>query len=152
MQKLNLIILISLIMALPGYIFANDHSSYDMNHSPSQNHNHENISDSKDNKDYSGKVINNIRVIKVIVKDYKFYPSTITVKKGEKVNLNIMNLDKGKLHGIEIKSLKINRELPFNEEINIEFKAAETGKFHFHCSIPCGAGHYKMHGTLIVSK
>jgi len=141
-------LIISLLVFLSFYfinvnsIYASECGMPNMNHNPLSAH--------EENKQLV-KEINDTRVVNVCIKDYKFYPSTITVKKDEQVKLKITNLDKNVLHGIEIKGLRINRELPFNEEITIEFKADKKGSFHFHCSVYCGPKHSKMHGVIIVN-
>lgn len=149
MKKFNLVLILSLIMAFPLYGFGEKLKNSDhMNGCDMAGMGHENQKTSQ--KIYSGDIIDNVRVIQVCAKDYKFYPSVITVKKGEKVRLMAKSLDK--LHGIEIKELKINQELPLNEEKKIEFIAQKAGEFHFHCSVYCGPGHSNMHGTLIIKE
>ena len=55
-------------------------------------------------------------------------------------------------HGIGIKEFKITERIELNKESVIEFVPDKVGSFHFHCSVICGSGHGKMHGTLIVKE
>ncbi len=99
---------------------------------------------------FSGEEAEGIREVKVEAFQFGFKPETITVKKGEKVRLFAKSTDV--THGIGIKAFNINQALPPGEEKIIEFTAERAGEFHFHCSVYCGAGHGKMHGTLVVKE
>lgn len=98
----------------------------------------------------SGRKVNGVREIKLEVFQFGFKPETIIVKKGEEVRIIAKSIDV--MHGIGIKELNINQKLPPNQEKVIEFMADRSGRFHFHCSVYCGAGHGKMHGMLIVNE
>src|SRR5579863_5045644 len=86
--------------------------------------------------------------IKMTAKKYDFNPSTIRVKKGERVRLLITALDRA--HGLKIEAFKVDQKLPKGEEVTIEFTADQSGTFPFQCSEVCGLGHKKMKGELIV--
>ncbi|NIM02878.1 hypothetical protein GTN66_01830 [bacterium] len=101
-------------------------------------------------EEYSGKKLNGVREIKIEARQFAFNPAKILVKKGERVRLISKSLDV--THGLGIEAYNINQKLPPGEEKVIEFTADKSGKFHFHCSVYCGAGHGKMHGTLIVKE
>ncbi len=91
---------------------------------------------------------------------WSFEPSTITVKKGETVRLQITSVNnmmpmmslRFPNHGIDIEDYDIDYTLPMGETITIEFVADRAGEFHFHCSVYCGMGHEDMHGELIVEE
>ena len=101
-------------------------------------------------EEYSGKKVNGVREIEIEARQFAFDPAIIVVKKGERVRLIAKSLDV--THGLGIAAYNINQKLPPGEEKVIEFTAGKSGKFHFHCSVYCGAGHGKMHGTLIVKE
>jgi cytochrome c oxidase subunit 2 len=56
------------------------------------------------------------------------------------------------LHGIEIKPLRIKKEIPRGTEpVTVEFTAPAPGRYPILCSEYCGDGHGDMKGTLIVT-
>ena len=73
---------------------------------------------------------------------------TLIVEKGAKVKILVKSTDVK--HGIAIEGYNIRVELPVNEEKTFELIADQTGSFTYYCSVPCGAGHRSMKGTLIV--
>jgi len=83
-------------------------------------------------------------------KKYEFNPSTITVKKGERVRLIITALDKD--HGIKIDAFEVNHILKKGTAATVEFTADKAGEFPFQCSKFCGFGHGKMKGKIIVEE
>jgi cytochrome c oxidase subunit 2 len=89
-----------------------------------------------------------VHEIKMTAKNYDFDPSTITVKKGEKVKLIITATDRD--HGIKLKAFDIDQVLKKDDPTIIEFTASKAGTFEFKCSVYCGRGHGKMKGTLVV--
>lgn len=89
------------------------------------------------------------RVIEVIAKRFAFEPAEIEVTVGEMVTLAVRSADG--VHGIEIKKVKIKKEIPRGAEpVMIEFTATEAGRFPIVCSEYCGDGHDDMKGTLVV--
>lgn len=89
------------------------------------------------------------RVIEVIAKRFVFEPAEIEVTVGEKVTLAVRSADG--VHGIEIKKVKVNKEIPRGAApVMIEFTATEAGRFPIVCSEYCGDGHDDMKGTLVV--
>lgn len=81
-------------------------------------------------------------------KNWDWSPSTITVKKGDKVRLKITSTDIE--HGFAIKDFNINVKLAPGQTQVVEFVADKVGTFGFRCNVPCGEGHREMTGTLIV--
>jgi nitrous oxide reductase len=73
----------------------------------------------------------------------------MTVKKGDRVRIKITNT-KG-MHDLVIDEYGINKELPMNEEVVIDFVADKAGSFVYYCS---KAGHRAggQWGTLTVSE
>jgi cytochrome c oxidase subunit 2 len=88
------------------------------------------------------------REIQVTAKKYEFDPTTITVKRGERVKLIITALDHD--HGFNLEAFQIDKLLKKGQATTIEFTADKTGTFPFHCSHFCGMGHGKMKGQLVV--
>lgn len=86
--------------------------------------------------------------ISVSAKRWKFDPSIIAVKKGDRVKLSIQSIDV--THGFSIPDFNVNETLKPNETTIVEFTADKTGTFTFACSVFCGSGHSTMKGTLIV--
>lgn len=101
-------------------------------------------------RELSGTLKDNIREVSMSAYRFAFDPDEVLVKKGEKVRLVIKSTDV--THGIAIRDLDIDRELPQGEEKVIEFTPQETGTLHFHCSVYCGSGHGRMHGKIIVKE
>ena len=89
------------------------------------------------------------RRIDVVARRFAFEPSEIEVVAGERVELAIKSADG--VHGIEIKPLKIKREIPRGDTVvRIEFTAPAPGRYPIVCSEYCGANHEDMKGTLVV--
>lgn len=96
----------------------------------------------------SGEIIDGVRVVRMEAFRYAFNPDPVVVKKGETVRLLVTSTDV--VHGIMIREFGVNEKLPPGKEVVIEFTADQTGTFPVHCSVFCGSGHSKMHGSLIV--
>lgn len=88
------------------------------------------------------------REIRMTAKKYAFSPSVITVKKGDRVELIITALDRE--HGFSLPAFKVNQTLKKGVPTVVSFVANKSGTFKFKCSVFCGLGHRRMHGTLIV--
>jgi heme/copper-type cytochrome/quinol oxidase subunit 2 len=90
------------------------------------------------------------RVIEVTVEDFKFAPTSITVKKGEKVVIRMTGLS-GR-HGFAVPDLGINTEIPEGKTVDIDIPTDTAETFAFKCSIPCGPGHRDMTGTITITE
>ena len=89
------------------------------------------------------------RTIEVVARRFAFEPAEIQVTVGERVRLLVRSADG--LHGIEIKKVKVAKEIPRgNKPVTIEFTADEAGRYPILCSEFCGDGHDDMKGTLVV--
>ena len=89
------------------------------------------------------------RRIDVIARRFAFEPSEIEVTTGERIELSIKSADG--VHGIEIKQLKLKRQIPRGDTaIRIEFTAPAPGRYPIVCSEYCGANHEDMKGALVV--
>src|SRR3989344_8662207 len=85
------------------------------------------------------------REFSIVADEFTFTPSTISVKRGDKVVLKVLSKDVE--HGISIPDFAVNVVLPVNQEKTIEFVADKQGTFDFRCSVFCGSGHSRMRGT-----
>ena len=89
------------------------------------------------------------RRIDIVARRFAFEPSVIDVTTGERVELAITSADG--VHGIEIKPLKLKRQIPRGGEVvRIEFTSPAPGRYPIVCSEYCGANHDDMKGTLVV--
>ena len=89
------------------------------------------------------------RVIDVVAQRFKYTPSEIHVKKGEKVVLAVKSLDM--VHGMNFPELGVRADLPPGQITRVELHPTRSGTFDFLCDNFCGDGHEMMHGHLIVS-
>lgn len=87
--------------------------------------------------------------MRVLENQWKWDPDEIHARAGDKVRLNIFNEDTYD-HGFAIDVFGVNRRLFPKRTTFVEFNVPLAGKFNFYCSVPCGAGHYRQIGTLIV--
>lgn len=89
------------------------------------------------------------RVIEITARRFAFEPSEIEATVGEKLQLVVRSADG--VHGLEIKKLKVKKEIPRGgERVTIDFTATAEGDFPILCSEYCGNGHDDMSGMLIV--
>lgn len=90
------------------------------------------------------------RIIEITARRFVFEPSEIQAFVGERVRLVVRSADG--VHGIEIKTFKLNKEIPRGgAPVTIEFTATEEGRFPIACSEYCGKDHDSMTGLLVVS-
>lgn len=111
-------------------------------------HKHEAEAEEPGELEPSGKIVDGVRVVQVKAMQFEFQPSTIVVRRGERVRLEVTSQDVA--HGMGIEAYDINRTLPPKETQEIEFTADRPGRHHFHCTVYCGTGHNDMHGELVV--
>jgi len=78
-----------------------------------------------------------------------FDPKVITVKKGQKVEMSIKNLDV--VHAFDIDEFDVHMALLNGKTTNVSFVAGKVGNFSFYCNVP---GHTEagMKGKLIVEE
>ena len=89
------------------------------------------------------------RVIDITARRFAFEPAEIEATVGERLQLVVRSADG--VHGLEIKKLKIKKEVPRGgEPVTIDFTATTEGTFPILCSEYCGKGHNDMTGMLIV--
>ena len=89
------------------------------------------------------------RVVEVTARRFAFEPAEIEARVGERLQLVVRSADG--VHGLEIKKLKIKKEVPRGgEAVTIDFTPTTEGRFPILCSEYCGNRHNEMTGTLIV--
>lgn len=73
---------------------------------------------------------------------FGYAPDVISVKQGDAVKISITNVDVP--HGIRIPDLGLSGT------DTLEFTAETPGEYTWYCYIPCGSGHNKMQGKIII--
>jgi len=90
----------------------------------------------------------NVVEIDMIARQWDYSPATITVKEGDRVKLNIKDVDVP--HGFAIFEFSVNERLTPGGTTTVEFTADKAGEYIYFCSVQCGKGHGGMKGKLIV--
>lgn len=90
----------------------------------------------------------NISRKSITARQWEFSPATIQVAKDDKVVLTIRSADVP--HGFALAAFGINEVINPGQDVVVEFTANRRGDHSFICTVPCGAGHADMKGTLIV--
>lgn len=90
-----------------------------------------------------------VRVIQVTSENWKFSPNVITVKKGEKVQLQMTGISG--VHGFAVPDLGINVPVAPGQTVTIDLPTDNIGTHAFFCSIPCGPGHFDMKGQIVIN-
>ena len=76
-------------------------------------------------------------------------PETLRVQKGERVRLRLTSADV--IHGFSIPKLGVDAGWVEPGKVKeVEFVAAEPGRYTFLCTVWCESGHWRMRGDLIV--
>lgn len=88
------------------------------------------------------------RTIKMTAELWKFTPNVVTVKRGEKVTLEITGLSG--THGLSVPGLGINETIIQGNTVSVNIPTDKVGTFDFRCSVQCGSGHNDMTGQIIV--
>src|SRR3989338_4384005 len=91
-----------------------------------------------------------IKEFSMVAKQWEFVPSSITVKKGDRVKLSIKSTDVA--HGFTLTAFGISERLEPNKTVVVEFVADKVGTHSFFCSVSCGSGHGGMRGQLVVTE
>jgi cytochrome c oxidase subunit 2 len=88
--------------------------------------------------------------IEITAQRFAFMPAVVEVVEGDQVTLAVTSADG--THGIEIKALKVKREVPRGGAVaTLSFTAPAPGTFEINCSEYCGRGHNDMKAALVVS-
>src|SRR3989338_4131269 len=86
--------------------------------------------------------------VTIVAKAWKFEPSTIRVKEGERVDLQIISIDVA--HGFNLAAFGVSETLEPGKTVRTSFVADKKGSFPLFCDVFCGDGHGGMRGTLLV--
>lgn len=86
--------------------------------------------------------------IDVTAKRFAFEPSSITVKKGQPVELILKSADVP--HGLKFRELGVEVKAGKGKTGEVEFTPQKPGDFVGHCDVFCGRGHGSMSLTLHV--
>lgn len=89
-------------------------------------------------------------LIQIHMKNWEFTPMTVTVRKGENVQLQLIG-DEG-IHGFAVPDLGLNVRLEAGKTVTVDLDTSVAGTFEGFCSIPCGPGHKEMKVTIIVTE
>ena len=89
-----------------------------------------------------------VRVIKVTAENWKFGPTVIRAKKGEKVKIELTGISG--THGFAVPDLGINTPIQPGQTVSIDLPTDKAGSHTFLCSIPCGPSHKDMKGQIVI--
>ena len=84
----------------------------------------------------------------IVSKRFSFDPGTVTLKKGEPVDLILQSNDVP--HGVRFRELGVEVKASKGGQGEVQFTPDKTGDFVGHCSVFCGSGHGSMSITLHV--
>jgi cytochrome c oxidase subunit II len=90
------------------------------------------------------------KVISVTARRFEFSPSTIKLKLGEPVILDLMSLDR--THGFKVPALGIRTDILADTSMRVRVVPDKIGRFGFACDNFCGDDHEDMNGTIVVSE
>src|SRR5881394_3444453 len=88
------------------------------------------------------------KVIKISAKRFDYTPGRLTVKKGQRVVLELTSRDV--VMGLNLPDFNLRGDMIPGKVTRVEFTPDKTGEFTFLCDIFCGSGHEEMHGKLTV--
>ena len=89
------------------------------------------------------------RVIKVVARKFVFTPDTISIKKGETVELELTTEDV--VMGFNVLDLKVRSDIIPGRVSRLRITPDKVGKFDFYCDMFCGSGHEEMAGMIVVT-
>ena len=87
-------------------------------------------------------------VIKITAKKFEYSPSSIKIKKGVPVILELTSLDR--LHGFNCPKLGVRTNIEPGKVNRVRILAQKAGVYEFYCDVFCGSGHEEMTGKIIV--
>jgi len=82
------------------------------------------------------------------MKKYAVEPAVITVKTGQKVELDVTTADVQ--HGLDIPELGIKEPVQPGRTTTVFFTAPAKGQYKIACGVICGPHHDDMTGKLVV--
>jgi manganese oxidase len=87
--------------------------------------------------------------LRIVRNRWEWDPDYVEVRRGARVRVLIENEDSFD-HGFAIREFGVDRRVPADSKVTVDFVADSTGTFEFFCSVYCGAGHFDQKGTLVV--
>ena len=87
-------------------------------------------------------------VIKITAKKFEYSPSSIKIKRGTPVILELTSLDR--VHGFNCPKLDVRTDIEPGKISRVRILAQKSGVYEFHCDIFSGDGHEDMYGEIIV--
>lgn len=103
--------------------------------------------------EYTGStVLEPVKEFTIFAEKWEFVPNEITVKKGDRVKLNLLTSEMDENFSFKLSRYMYNDLVIIhpNETKTYEFIAYEPGTFIYRCETPCGHGKNLMVGKLIV--
>jgi len=88
------------------------------------------------------------KVIKISAKRFDYSPGHLTLKKGQRVVLELTSRDV--VMGFNLPDFNVRGDMIPGKVTRVEFTPDKAGDFTFLCDIFCGSGHEEMHGKLTV--
>jgi len=89
-----------------------------------------------------------LEVISVTARQWSYAPSSITLKKGVPVMLELTSLDVH--HGFNLPDFGVRADVIPDKKTRVKVVPDKTGTFAFHCDYFCGSGHEGMEGQVVV--
>jgi len=87
-------------------------------------------------------------VVTIHAQRFKFTPSTVTLKLGAPVVLELYADDIE--HGFDASEVGLEADVFPGKPVRLPFTPHKAGRFDFHCDVFCGSGHEDMTGELVV--
>lgn len=81
----------------------------------------------------------NVQEVTLSMKDYNYYPNTVTVKSGSPVRISLDNSVGGCFRDFTIREMGIHKYLQTANDY-VEFTPTEPGRYTFACSMGMGTG------------
>ena len=88
------------------------------------------------------------KVIKVSAKRFDYSPGHLTLKKGQRVVLELTSADV--VMGFNLPDFNLRADIIPDKVTRVRFVPDKTGSFTFLCDIFCGTKHEEMNGRLTV--
>ncbi len=158
MNKKIILVIVVLVLVVGGYmIYKNNNAPYEPENFKVEETAKTEVNDdanleanevTDDTVKADEKVVNTVKEFTVDGSNFKFAPSTITVKKGDTVKLTLKNIQG--FHDFKIDAFKVaTKQIKEGTTETVTFVADKEGTFEYYCSV----GKHKamgMVGTLIV--
>jgi heme/copper-type cytochrome/quinol oxidase subunit 2 len=87
-------------------------------------------------------------VVKVTARKFEFSPSTLHLRRGVPVVIELTALDH--VHGFNVPALGTRADLTPGKAVRLRVVPDKAGTFPFFCDVFCGDGHEDMNGVIVV--